>query len=382
MIAQLSSFIPAAAKGSLWLPVQASTSAEEIDSAWWLVYWVSVFFFVIVVAVLALFLLQYYRRRGHKAQLTPNHHYPLELTWSILPAFIVAVLFVKGVDGFIDMRTPPADTYDIQVIAKQWSWTFIYPNGIISPELHVPIDENVKLIMSSDDVIHSLFIPAFRVKQDIVPGRYNYLWFNAIMKGEFDLYCAEYCGTNHSEMITHCYVHDKEGLATWFEEEVQKMLSMPPIELGEKLYTERGCSQCHQTDTGTLVGPGFAQTYGNAHKFTDGTSLTVADANENYIRESIVNPQAKVREGFPPTMPTYKGMLRPAELRGLVAFVKAQNPKYREEAQTQFAKPASEMEKEQPADGEESAGGESLENPADEDVAPDSGIGEPTDVRE
>src|SRR5688572_17600847 len=182
---------------TLWLPTQASTAAEEIDESFWLVMWISIVFFAIIVAGQAWFMYAYRRRAGWVEQRTAHHNYVLELSWSIIPSILAIMIFVKGFIGFLDMRTPPEDAYDITVVAKQWSWAFVYPNGVVTNELHVPIEQPVRLVMSSDDVIHSLFVPAFRVKQDIVPGRYNYLWFDATRAGEFPLLCTEYCGTKH-----------------------------------------------------------------------------------------------------------------------------------------------------------------------------------------
>ena len=394
MISSLFPMIPAQAGDSLWLPEQASTVAADVDEAWWLVYWISVIFFIGIVICQVYFMWAYRRRAGWTEQRTAHHNYPLELTWSIVPSLLIIVMFVKGFLGFLDMRTPPADTYDITVVAKKWNWSFVYPEGIVHPELHVPRDRNVKLVMSSDDVIHSLYIDAFRVKQDIVPGRYNYLWFNATKPGIYDLQCTEFCGTNHSEMLAKVIVHGEEGddtLANWIEKETIKILNMPPIELGELLYNQRGCSQCHATDETRRIGPGFAQTFGNTHEFVDGTSVR---GDENYIRESIVNPQAQVRTGFPPSMPTYKGLLRDEEIRGLVAFIKAQNPQYRAEAEREYAKPpegqggdsgaATEGAAVEPAEEQpESRPGpnEPGQNPEADDVAPGDRGGEPSGGR-
>ena len=350
--------IPAQSGGGLWLPEQASTVARGVDQAWWLVYWVSVAFFVPIVIAQLYFMWTYRRRAGWTEQRTAQHNYALELTWSIVPSLLIVVMFVKGFLAFIDMRTPPANTYDITVVAKKWSWSFIYPNGVVSNELHAPVNRDVKLVMSSDDVIHSLFIAAFRIKQDIVPGRYNYLWFNAITPGEFDLQCAEFCGTNHSEMLARVVIHEPGGMEDWLEEQIKIILNMPPLELGALLYEQRGCSQCHIADgRGGKVGPPFSETFGNAHQFADGTSISAADANENFIRESIMNPQAQVRTGFPPSMPTYKGLLREEEIRGLIAFIKAQNPEFRAEAEREYSKPPTPAD--ESGEGEADAAGES-----------------------
>ncbi|MGC1272478.1 MAG: cytochrome c oxidase subunit II [Planctomycetaceae bacterium] len=382
MIATWLTMIPAQSGDSLWLPEQASTIASTVDDAWWLVYWISVFFFVIILAVQAVFMWKYRRRPGWTEQRTAHHNYPLELTWSILPSLVIIVMFVKGFLGFIDMRTPPANTYDVNVVAAKWSWTFQYPQGISHSELHVPVNTNVKLVMSSNDVIHSLFIDAFRVKQDIVPGRYNYLWFNATKPGTYHLQCTEYCGRNHSDMRTTVVVHDGDGMDQWVEEEIKKILNMPPIELGALLYEQRSCNQCHALDTTTKVGPGFAQTFGEEHKFQGGEAVK---ADENYIRESIENPQAHVRAGFPGTMPTYKGLLREEEIRGLVAYIKSRNPKYKAEAERQFAKPKTDEQPDGDAETPPSDSAEKDDGATDAeggDVAPGDRGGEPAGQRE
>jgi cytochrome c oxidase subunit 2 len=180
--------------------------------------------------------------------------------------------------------------------------------------------------MSSDDVIHSLFVPAFRIKQDIVPGRYNYAWFNATKPGEYDLECTEYCGTKHSDMITKVVIHKEGEFETWLAQEKTNLLRMPPVDLGKLLYNERGCSQCHALTGNRRIGPNFEQTYGQNHEFSDGST---ALGDENYIRESILNPQEKVRAGFPPTMPTFKGLLEEPEINGLIAFIRSQKPGYK-----------------------------------------------------
>jgi cytochrome c oxidase subunit 2 len=334
--------LPADGEASLWLPEQASTVAATVDHAWWFVFWVSAIFFTLIVIAQVWFMWIYRRRAGWTEQKTAHHNFPLELTWSVIPSLIIVVMFVEGFLGFLDMRTPPADTYDISVEAKQWSWTFIYPEGVISNELHAPVNRNVKLVMSSSDVIHSLFIPAFRVKQDIVPGRYNYLWFNATKMGEYPLECTEYCGKNHSEMRTKVFIHDDKGMADWIEQQIQIVLTKPPIELGQMVYEQRGCSQCHATDQSRRVGPGFATTYGVPHEFEGGITMSAEELDSdfpNFIRESLENPQEKVRAGFPKTMPTYKGTLRPQEIYGLAAYIMSLNPKFKAEAQRKYAKP-------------------------------------------
>jgi cytochrome c oxidase subunit 2 len=373
--------IPAQAGDSLWLPEQASTFAETVDGAWALVYWISIFFFVLVVAIQAIFMWKYRRRPGWTEQKTPHHNYPLELTWSIAPSLLIVVMFVKGFIGFLDMRTPPANTYDINVVAQKWSWQFEYPEGYTDPQLHVPVDTNVKLIMASNDVIHSLYIDAFRVKQDVVPGRYNYLWFNATKPGEFHLQCTEYCGRNHSDMRSTVFVHEAGGMDEFFKRKEDELFKTPPLELGEKLYTDLGCVQCHALDATTKVGPGFAQTFDTKHTFANNEDVK---SDENYIRESILNPQLHVRKGFPTNMPTFKGRLKEPEIHALVGFIKSQNPKFKKQAQQEFAKPLPPPEGDAGADA---AGGDAADGDADapalnEPAGPGDEGGEPETLRE
>lgn len=329
MIASRLLTIPAQKGETLWLPEQASTVAPEIDEAFWLVMWISIIFFAIIVAGQMWFMYAYRRRAGWVEQRTAHHNYALELSWSIIPSLLIIVLFVKGFFGFLDMRTPPQNAYDITVVAQKWSWQFVYPNGVNTNELHVPAGRPVRLVMSSQDVIHAFFVPAFRVKQDIVPGRYNYVWFNATAPGEHHLFCAEYCGKNHSEMVSKAVVHEESEFDTWLAKKKIEDLKKPPVELGAKLYKERGCAQCHLETDKRLVGPGFATTYRQPHQFEGGSSIDAGQADENFIRESIMNPQAHVREGFPPTMPTYKGMLEDLELNALVSFIRSKSPGYK-----------------------------------------------------
>ena len=342
----LQSILPLPADGGgLWLPEAASTVAEQTDATFWLVMWISVVFFIIIVVGMVWFMIAYRRRPGVEAIVTVTHHYALELTWSVVPTLLIVVIFAYGMFGFLNLRQAPDDADQVNVIAKKWGWTFSYPTGINSNELHAVLNNNTSLVMESDDVIHSLFIADFRIKQDIVPGRFTHIWFNATIPGKYWVQCTEYCGRGHSDMKAPVVIHQTQAeFDCWLQEEYKKILSMPPIELGKKLYEEKGCAQCHLLTDQRKVGPGFAQTYNQMHEFIDGPPQKGDDA---YIRESILNPSKKIRAGFAGgNMPSYAGQLLPQELRGLEAFIKSQNPELKKQVEQEYAKPPGEKDAE------------------------------------
>lgn len=307
------------AQGGYWLPPPDSTTADAVDTVFYLIMAVSAFFFVLIVALMVLFVFLYRRRPGVEAPGTASHSNALEITWTLIPTIIVIVIFYLGFTGYMDMKTSPREAYDIRVIAQKWSWTFVYPNGFVSPELHVPMERPVRLTMQSEDVIHSLFIPAFRVKMDVVPGRYTQTWFHSVRPGTYDLYCAEYCGTGHSDMLSHVVVHPPGEFDVWLAEQANLLKRMSPAEAGAELVRRNGCLACHTTDGSAKVGPSFKGIYGETHQFTDGSSAPVDD---NYIRESILEPMAKIRQGYQPVMPTFKGRLKDDEISAIIEYLK------------------------------------------------------------
>ncbi len=326
----------------LWFTDLASTFGV-VDDAFYLVFWVCVVFFLIIAVGQAWFMFKYRRRPGHAEARTATHHTALELSWSIIPTLIVVVLFTYGFLGFLNLRTPPANAYDVNVQASKWKWLYEYPGGASSDELHAEVGMPVRAIMSSADVIHSLYLRDFRAKQDVVPGHYSYLWFEATKPGEYEVQCAEYCGRNHSTMRSKVVIHEKGELATWVAGEIKKLENAPPLELGEKLYNQRGCVGCHTLDGVNRVGPSFNQTYGIQHEFADGTKIAPGDNYDEYIRNSINDPQSQVRAGFPPTMPTFKGALSDRAIGALIIFIKSQNPKYRQQAEAESVKIGKEL---------------------------------------
>jgi cytochrome c oxidase subunit 2 len=308
------------ADGSFWLPPPSSTTAGSVDTLFYVILYVSAFFFLLIVSLMVLFAILYRRRPGQEAGPAPSHNTALEISWTVIPLIIVIVIFYMGFTGYMDIRTAPREALEIQVVGRTWTWLFRYPNGHVDENLHVPVEEPVRLVMTSEDVIHSLFIPRFRLKMDLVPGRYSTTWFRATEPGEYNLVCAEYCGTGHSDMLASVIVHESGEFRKWLDDASNFLKRMSPVDAGRSLYQARGCAQCHSTDGTALVGPSIKEIFGQTHQFTDGTS---AEVDENYLRESIMEPAAKIRTGYPDRMPTYKGLLSDEEISAIIAFIKS-----------------------------------------------------------
>lgn len=326
---------------SVWLPLTGSDVASNWNSLWDFLLWLSVFFFVLVVGAMIYLAIKYRKGRpGKTGYITGNH--TLEIIWTVIPTVLLMVIFVWGYVVYNQMTRPPSDAMEVKVIGKQWSWTFQYEDGRTSPELYVPVNKPVKLVMSSEDVLHSFFIPNFRVKMDVVPGMYTSVWFEPTVVGKHQVFCTEYCGTAHSEMLTQVNVLDEQQYAAWKRGKDVGPIARAGGELvseasaaekpaalalsglaaqGEKLMQAKGCVACHTTDGTTKIGPSYKGVFGSKREFIDGTS---AVADEQYIRESIENPSAKVLKGFQPLMPTFKGQINEQEMNALIAYIKAQ----------------------------------------------------------
>jgi cytochrome c oxidase subunit 2 len=312
--------------GNFWLPESASTTAIGVDITFNFILWVCIVFFVLNVALMLIFAFKYRRVEGKEAEHSAHHNTALEITWSVIPIFIVIYMFWLGFQGYMKLRVPPADAYEILVDGRKWTWDFTYQQPyyyVSTNELHVPVGRPVKLTMSSQDVIHSMFIPNFRVKQDVVPGRYTVLWFEANKVGEYHFFCAEYCGTDHSNMTGTVYVHEPAEFEKWLEDaanyidRIDENDTPALVAAGEMLYKRKGCAQCHTLD-GTLDdGPTYFNLFGHEVILSDGSTVT---ADENYIRESIVNPTAKIVKGFDPVMP--KVVLKDKEITAIIEYIK------------------------------------------------------------
>lgn len=313
----------AQAKGNFWMPEQASTLASSVDRAFDFLLGISVFFFCLIVILMVVFVARYRRRPGVDSQKTASHNNWLELIWTAIPIGIVCVVFYQGFTTYLDMRVAPANPYEITVNARKWSYNFKYPNGHVDDALYVPAGVPVQLLMSSEDVIHGLSIPAFRINMDIVPGRYTKIWFNAREPGDYQLFCTQYCGTGHSEMKAPVKVLSQTDFDKYLSEADNFVKNLPPEKAGELLFQRRGCPTCHTVDgsrDASHIGPTLKGIWGHQVEFRKGEPLTV---DENYIRESILEPSAKIVAGYPDQMPTFKGMLKDEEIGAIIAYIKS-----------------------------------------------------------
>ena len=303
-----------------FLPRQGSTIAPQLDTLFMAITYLSIVLFVIVTG-LALYFAYRYRRRSPD-DITPHmtHNNAIEIIWTVIPLLIVIGLFFWGFHGFMTAQVAPAESMEIVVSAKKWQWEFEYPDGMRSlNELHVPVNRPVRLIMGSQDVLHSFFVPEFRIKMDVVPGRFTEAWFEATEAGTYQLFCTEYCGKGHSDMLAKVVVETPSGYERWLKEGDESLKTMPLPEIGKLVYENRGCATCHSLTGERGQGPTWKGIFGQTHTMTDGSQQMV---NENYIRESILEPQKHIRQGFEGIMPTYKGLLRDREILGAIEFIK------------------------------------------------------------
>ncbi len=309
----------AAERATFWLPRQSSNLAAGVDRNWAIVFWISAFFLALVTLVMLAFVVRYRARPGHVVRPSASHNTPLEVLWSVVPTILVAYLFWSGYEAYLDMATPPQDAYEVRVTGQKWNWLFTYPNGYVDSDLHVEVDRPTVLLMTSPDVIHSFYVPEFRVKRDVVPGRYSKLWFTALAPGEHDVFCAEYCGKDHSAMLAKVRVHPRGEFDRWLDEASDFLSRMPPAEAGQLLYAVRGCKQCHSVDGGAGTGPTFLGLYGSQERLASGDTVEV---DESYVRESLLMPLARVTAGYDPVMPTYQGRLREEEIAAIIEYLK------------------------------------------------------------
>jgi cytochrome c oxidase subunit II len=306
----------------MWLgfrlfPEQASTIAGPVDALLLFLIGVSALFAGLIFLTVIVFAIKY-RRRSEKER--PRHtqvSVALEVLWTVIPLGLTMVMFGWGAWIYFTMSRPPADAIEIFVVGKQWMWKLQHPDGQREiNELHVPMGRPVKLTMTSEDTIHSFFVPEFRVKKDVVPGRYSTVWFQATKPGEYHLFCTQYCGTNHANMIGRIVVMTPEAYQAWLKG------GGPSISLaaaGEALFQQKGCASCHLPD-GKGPAPSLVGLFGKPVKLSTGATVT---ADEAYIRESILDPLAKIVAGYQPIMPPFKGLLSEDQLLQIIAYIKS-----------------------------------------------------------
>jgi cytochrome c oxidase subunit 2 len=298
-------------------PDQASTIASGVDGVYFLLVALSLFFTIVVFFFIFFFAIKY--RRGSNADRSGLvfESKKLEFTWSFVPLVLALAVFAIQAKAYFDLYQPPVEALEIYVVGKQWMWKVQHPEGQDEiNELHVPINRPVRLIMTSQDVIHSFYIPAFRVKQDVLPGRYTSIWFEATRPGTYHLFCAEFCGTDHSVMGGSVVALPEAEYQQWLAGDSG---NVPLAQAGEALFQQLGCATCHQADDQGR-GPSLVGLFGREVELEGGQTIT---ADEEYVRESIINPRAKVVAGYPAIMPTFQGQISDEGLQQIVAYLKS-----------------------------------------------------------
>lgn len=314
-------FVTAAHASSNFMPPEGTEIAGNVDTLYKFLLWASFISCVLVIGGLIWFAVKYRRRSNNDKTPYISHNTLLEFLWSFIPFCIFMVAFVWGWVVFHQLRTFPENGLEIAVQAQKWSWTFIYKNGrTSSSEFYVPVNHPVKLVMTSSDVLHSFYVPAFRNKQDVVPGRYMPYWFQATKIGVFQVFCAEYCGDSHSGMLAKVHVVSEADYEKWIESEPYKGLSL--AEIGKEVYQKKQCFTCHTLTEQKGAGPGWKGIWGKQEAMADGKTVLI---DENYIRESLMDPNAKVVAGFgpPSAMPTQAGQISEQEILGVIEFIKS-----------------------------------------------------------
>jgi cytochrome c oxidase subunit 2 len=302
--------------GTPLFPESASTLANRVDTLFFFLVALGGFFSILIAGLIVYYAVKYRRRSHDSIGVSIRGAIWLELGWTVGSILITLVIFVWGASLFLAISRPPDETLNIYVVGKQWMWKFQHLDGQREiNELHVPVGRAVKLIMTSEDVIHDVFIPAFRIKADVVPGRYTTLWFRPTKSGRYRLFCAEYCGTKHSGMGGHVVVMEPDEYQAWLSEGAEGSLASG----GEKLFNDLACNTCHRPDTQGR-GPMLENMFGTTQTLEGGRTVTVDEA---YLRESIVDPMAKITAGFQPIMPTFQGLVNEEGMLELIEYLKS-----------------------------------------------------------
>jgi len=304
-----------------WIPLvpeSASSFSWQVDALYFYLSGVTLFFTLLIGGVLIFFTIRYRRRTPYEIPRPVAGSHKLETLWTIIPFVIAMTMFGWGARLYFEQYKPPANAIEVYVVGKQWMWKLQHATGQREiNELHVPVGRKIKLIMTSEDVIHDFFVPAFRTKTDVVPGRYTTLWFEPTKPGKYHLFCAEYCGMNHSGMTGSIYVMEPREFDNWLAGNTG---STSPAAAGQQLYQTLGCASCHGANGEGGRGATLAGLFGRPTPIEGGQTI---NADEAYIRESILNPQAKIVAGFTPIMPTFQGQVTEDQLVQLISYIKS-----------------------------------------------------------
>jgi cytochrome c oxidase subunit 2 len=309
-------------------PDSASSLSGHVDAVAIFLVSMSAFFAALICVLIVVFAFKYRKSAKRTKGAAIEGSLALELAWTIIPFGLTMILFVWGAKIYLANATPPRDATDMTVVGKQWMWKIQHPEGQREINaLHLPVDRAVRLTMTSEDVIHSFFVPAFRVKQDVLPARYTHMWFRPTKTGTFHLFCAEYCGTKHSEMIGQIVVMEPQDYERWLAGSDSQE---PPAEAGRKLFEGLRCGTCHALDPNAAPsgvqaarGPSLAGLFGREVELEGGGKVV---ADEAYVRESILKPMAKITKGYQPLMPTYEGQVGEEQILQIVAYLKTLKP--------------------------------------------------------
>jgi len=307
-------------------PDSASTLSGSVDALMLFLLLVTIFFSLLIAFFIVFFAVKYRAsNRTVNREGAPDSHVGLEIVWTVIPLIIVMFMFFWGTGVFYKFKTMPNDAVQIHVVGKQWMWKIQHPEGQREiNELHIPLNKAVQLTMISEDVIHNFSVPAFRVKQDVLPGRYTQMWFQATKTGRFHIFCDQYCGTLHSHMTGEVVVMAPKDYEAWigkgpFPSEAGSAAAPTPTSAGEELFTKMGCSSCHIA-TGEGRAPSLVGLYGKKVVLNNGQSVI---ADDTYIRESILKPAAKVVAGYEPIMPLFQGQLTEENVLELIEYIKS-----------------------------------------------------------
>jgi cytochrome c oxidase subunit 2 len=301
-----------------FIPESASTYSGDVDALYFYISGVTVFFTLLISLVIIFFVIKYRRRNPSEIPRPIEGSTKLETLWSVIPLLIAMTIFVWGAKVYYTQYRPPKNAMEVYVVGKQWMWKFQHPTGQREiNELHVPVGRKIKLIMATEDVIHDLFVPAFRIKTDVVPGKYTSEWFEATKPGRYHFFCAEYCGMNHSGMGGWVVAMEPTEFENWLSGNANQM---SPAAAGQQMFESLGCASCHGANAEGGRGPALLGLFGSNVVLSNGPALK---ADEAYLRESILNPQAKIVTGFGPIMPSFQGQVSEEQLLQLVAYVKS-----------------------------------------------------------
>ena len=298
---------------------EASNFVQGVDAVFKFILGVSFFFLISITAVMIIFIIRYNRRKHPKAEQIPNNT-ALELTWTIIPLILVLIMFYFGYMAFLPMRKAPKDAMVVKTTGRMWTWDFEYPNGKHSPELVVPIKKAVRLDMTSKDVIHGMFIPSFRLKEDVIPGKQTLIWFIPQMQGSFEIFCSAYCGIDHSIMQSAVKVVPEDEFNKWLAEKPKVEVS---AKTGLEILKKNACTSCHSLDGSKIIGPSFKGLFGSKHiVITDGKEREIT-ADTSYIHTSILDPDKDVVKGFNKgLMRSYQGVVSEDDIKSIEEYFK------------------------------------------------------------